>query len=276
MKKDGSQATTLAPGSRSDDFREAALKVIAEVPALIVSSGTSADTAIDECLARMGELFGASRSYVLMEEKDGRYLRNTYEWVNQKIVPLMYSWPLLDYEYDIPSVKKVIDDKEVIWGHEHDMEPDMREVLRKQGVKSIMLASMIRDGKRIGLVGLDYCAAECDKFEEFAPLLRFFSGILNLALERKQYQLVRSKLTTIHNTLADIEPMSPHEMESATSNSAMRPSKPMTLLDAERRIIIETLELYNGNKLKTARHLGLTWPSLDRRCKKLGIEVRRR
>jgi transcriptional regulator with GAF, ATPase, and Fis domain len=49
----------------------------------------------------------------------------------------------------------------------------------------------------------------------------------------------------------------------------------MTLLDTERSLIIETLALYNGNKLKAAKHLGLTWPSLDRRCKKLGIEVRK-
>lgn len=276
MKREVSASTNAAPGIKGDDFKEAALKIIAEIPAIVVSSGASADSAIDECLARMGELFGASRAYILMEEKDGRYLRNSYEWVNQKVVPLMYSWPLLDYEYDIPSVKKRLSEADITWGNEHDMEPDMRDVLRKQGVKSIILTSMIRDGRRIALVGLDYCAYECDKFEEYAPLLKFFSGILNLALERKQYQLVRSKLTAIHNTLADIEPMSASEMETAASTSTMRPSKPMTLLDAERRIIIETLELYNGNKLKTARHLGLTWPSLDRRCKKLGIEVRRR
>lgn len=267
---------TIQTVAKDEDITTTALRVIADIPALIVSSGNNPDTTIDECLTRMGELFGASRAYILMEEKDGRYLRNTYEWVNQKVVPLMYSWPLLDYEYDIPSIKKIIDEKDIVWGHEHEMEPDMREVLRKQGVKSIILSTMIRDGKRIGLVGLDYCAGECERFDDFVPLVPFFSGILNLALERKQYQLVRSKLTIIHNTIADIEPMSINEMESAASSSSMRPSKPMTLLDAERRIIIETLELYNGNKLKTARHLGLTWPSLDRRCKKLGIEVRRR
>ena len=44
----------------------------------------------------------------------------------------------------------------------------------------------------------------------------------------------------------------------------------------ERSTILDALELYQGNRMQAARHLGLTWNALNRRCKKLGIDVKKR
>jgi len=261
------------PQTRAE-FVESALAVIGEIPALIITSGSNMDYAIDESLARIGSLFSASRVYVMLDEKDGKYLRNTHEWVSSKIGPTMFSWPLYDYEYDLPSLKKIISENEVFFGHSRDMPQDLNHVLSKQGVLTFIVAPLHRDNKRTGLVGMDFCENECEYCHEFVEILHYLANLIGIALERKQFQLMRSKLVAIRETISPIDQFLEGHQEEVPA--PQKTNKPTTLLDAERRIIIETLELYNGNKLKTAKHLGLTWPSLDRRCKKLGIEVRRR
>ena len=47
------------------------------------------------------------------------------------------------------------------------------------------------------------------------------------------------------------------------------------LEEGERRLIVEALNLYNGNKTRAAAHLGIKWAALDRRCRKLGIATAR-
>ena len=54
------------------------------------------------------------------------------------------------------------------------------------------------------------------------------------------------------------------------------PGSDQSLLDVERRTILDALELHQGNRMQTARHLGLKWAALNRRCKKLGIDVKKR
>lgn len=258
-----------------DGFAEKALRIVGELPDLIVSSGMNSDYVIDEALSRIGALFDASRVYVMLDEKDGKYLRNTHEWVNEVIGPVMFSWPLYDYEYDIPSLKRIIAENEVFSGNTADMPQDLNNVLNKQGVLSFVMATLIRDGNRIGIVGMDFCESPRVLVSQHHEVLRYLAGLISMALERKQYHIMRAKLNTIRDCIQSLEPYI-ETGDGDETDTASRPSKPTTLLDAERRIIIETLELYNGNKLKTAKHLGLTWPSLDRRCKKLGIEARRK
>lgn len=275
MKKDALIINDTPKPGELRQFSNASLSLLGELPALITAPTNNMDYAIDEVLSKVGALLAASRVYVMLNEKDGKYLRNTHEWVNQKIGPVMFSWPLYDYEYDLPSLKQIISEQDFYFAHTHSMPQDLSRVLGKQGVRSIMVAPIERDGSQLGLVGADFCERECEPHSEFPHLFRALSGLISLALERKHYQTMRAKLSAIRTCVDDIEPLlAGHGNDE--NEQATRPAKPTTLLDAERRIIIETLELYNGNKLKTAKHLGLTWPSLDRRCKKLGIEARRR
>lgn len=250
------------------------IQLMLDIPTLITEAGLSCDYAIDESLAKVGALFAASRVYVMLDEKESRYLRNTHEWVSDKIGSLMFSWPLYDYEYDLPSLKGMLENKEILYGHTKDFPEDIRKVLSKQNVLTTIIAPLYRDKTRIGLVGMDICDQEREWEDAFGVVLRFLATQVSLIIERKQSQTMRGKLSNIMRTLSDTETLLVGHTDQEPSEAHQ--AKPVTLLDSERRIIIETLEIYNGNKLKTAKHLGLTWPSLDRRCKKLGIEVKRK
>ncbi len=274
MKKDALSKNDSSYEVLQTDAAQNIIQIMSEIPGIIVSSVANIDYAIDETLSKIGTLLGASRVYVMLDEKDGRYLRNTYEWVDEKSGHCMFSWPLYDYEYDLPSLKKSLAEQPIIHGNVQDMAPDIQAVMIKQRITSIAITALLKDKEKIGLVGIDFCDKEREWNVQHGVLLRFLASIIALALERKQYQTMRGKLNTIRECIVEVEPIIAGHKDSAKLEP--RPAKPITLLDAERRIIIETLELYHGNKLKTAKHLGLTWPSLDRRCKKLGIEAKRK
>lgn len=276
MKKELTERHGGDAHAHKEGIAENALAMISQLPAILLNSSANMDYAIDEVLAKTGGLCDASRAYVMLEEKDGKYLRNTHEWVGQKTGPAMFSWPLYDYEYEISTLKQIITEHEFFFAHTRDVAVELAGVLTKQGIFSFCVAPITCRNKRIGLIGMDFCETERECRPDFMPVLRNASGLIALAIECKHSQTMRTKLVSIRKCIADIDPLlASHPCEDA-NDTLPRPAKPTTLLDAERRIIIETLELYSGNKLKTAKHLGLTWPSLDRRCKKLGIEVRRR
>lgn len=276
MKKNATSSISEMLRFNRAEFMEEALKVIGNIPALILSSDANMDATIDEALFRVGSLFSASRVYIMLNEKDGRYLRNTHEWVNDRVGKSIFSWPIYDCEYDVPSLKKIITEYKVFFGHSREMPQDLSHVLAKQGIQSFVVSPVVLDNKTAGIVGMDFCEEECEFQHEFAMIIHYLAGMISVALERKRYIAVRNKVAAVTSILSGLDPAPdmapPDDLQQADS----RQPKPITLLDAERRIIIETLEIYNGNKLKTAKHLGLTWPSLDRRCKKLGIEVKRK
>lgn len=272
MKNEFPDGSGSAYSPHTFDLTSRTVHTLFEIPSIIISSGKAPDAVIHECLAVIGSILGATRAFVMVNEKDDRYLRNTHEWVNEKIGAPTSSWQLYDYEYDIPSLKGILAENSVVIAQVDQLPPDMQLVLQKQGVKTVIWSAMIRNGSIIGLVGVDFCDGSREFPPEYTSVLKYIAAAINLTLERKEMQAMRNKLTAIQDIIIHAAPL-PIRTSGAAGDQG---GKPMTLLDAERRIIIETLELYKGNKLKTARHLGLTWPSLDRRCKKLGIESKKR
>ncbi len=257
------------------DFTDQALILLSELPGVIVSSAMNLDYAIDECLSRVGQVFLASRVFVMIEEKDGKYLRTTHEWVNRESGAGTFSGPLYDYEYDIPSLKPILDKHSTFFATARDVPDDLAKIMTKLAVSAFIISPVFRDREKIGLVGMAFREEECTFCEEYSILVTGLAGLVSLVLERKQYYAMRSKLGAIKSYIDQLGPFV-DDTAGDEDGTAVRQRKVTTLLDAERHLILETLELYNGNKLKAAKHLGLTWPSLDRRCKKLGIEVKRR
>ena len=245
------------------------LRLLSELPSNLMYGGMDLDITINQALHNIGSTLDVSRAYVMLDERDGRYLRNTHEWVQDSVAPAVHSWPLHDYEYDIPSLKPLLENKSVFAGNTKDLPKDLNLVLAKQDVVSFMFSPMLRDGNWVGLVGLDFCRGERRWTEEEEHVLRIIADLICIALERKQYLTIRKKLDNINVILS--------ETAYVDDNVRVHPvaGKPMSLKEYERRIVKETLELYHGNKLRAAKHLGLTWPAMDRRCKKLGINVKK-
>ena len=270
---------------RTADFYQKILRLMADLPKLLTGEKPpraqgeprpAPDDCLNAALAETGKLLGVSRVYVMLDEKGGRYLRNTHEWVDGKIGPAMHSWPLHDYEKDIPSLRGLMAEQDFFAGHTRDMPPDMQRVLGMQGVDSVLLAPLVRGGMRIGLLGFDSCGEERVWQEEETIVLRHLASLTGLFLERREYVDARRALAGIRDLLDREERRSAAAYPTAGSDESSAASgRPFSLQEAERRLILETLDRCRGNKSQAARQLGLKWAALDRRCKKLGIDTRR-
>ena len=258
------------------EFLKKALRFMADLPELLLPGVPAAgdphsatDDAMNAALAGLGSLLGVSRAYVMLDEAGGRYLRNTHEWVDGAIGPAMYSWPLYDYEKDLPSMKPLMAGKDFFAGHTRDMPPDLFKVLSMQAVDSVLFVPLLRDGAWIGHVGFDSCGKERNWREEEIAMLRQLARLVAVALERRGHLAAQGQIARIRAVL--------EQGEAAPRRKAAPPvpENTQSLQSAEYNLITETLDLYHGNRLRTAKHLGLTWAQLDRRCKKLGIEVKK-
>jgi Transcriptional regulator containing GAF, AAA-type ATPase, and DNA binding domains len=265
---------TYSPSTDKNSERlKETIAFFAETSDIAIKSGINTESAINATLEKLGKLTNASRCCVFLDEKDGAYFRNSYGWVNPNTGAPMFTWGLFDYEYDLPSLKAILESNAPFFGHTDDLPNDMQALFSKYRVRTILLTPLFRDGNRIGFMGIDFCDAICPHIAEYIPVIHHAGSLVSIVLERKQHQIVLAKLNQIRHVVIDAETtINEHGPDDAGQPATQRA---VTLQDAERRIIIETLEMYNGNKLKAAKHLGLTWPSLDRRCKKMGIDVRK-
>lgn len=272
MTKNMSSANTCSPQASDTDFLMRTTNIMSELPALLLRRGNDTTNAIDSAFAQVGELLAVSRVY-LMDEKDGRYLRNSTEWLNTEIESTVGAMPLHDLENEIPSLKPLICKRPVYGEHARNLPPDLKHLWNnKREAESILLAPLHKDDDWIGLVGFDSCGQERNWFRIEEAIIRMLADLIAAAYEHREIQQMRKKFSVIRTIITN-DQQTP--WDEALEDMLVK-NQPVSLREFERRFITKILEMYNGNKLRAAKHLDLTWPALDRRCKKLGITVKRK
>lgn len=246
-----------------------ALALMTETLGTAADEDVTANAAITVMLEAVGDFLGVSRVYVMLDEKDGRYLRNTHEWVNHGTGPAMSSWPLHDYERDLPSLKPLLRAKLFLAAHSKDLPSDLERTLHKQGVESVLLVPLLRDGRWIGVTGCDNCGKRRRWNEVEILLMRHLAQTVMFTLERGERADLRYALDRVRQALEGGAQEKPDEVRPPRAAE----TEAVTLNEAERRLISECLHRCRGNKQRAAAQLGLTWAALNRRCKKLNIEI---
>lgn len=252
-------------------FLKRAFSVVCGMAGVLEVDQAGFDAAVSSSLAMVGGLLSASRVYVMMNEVGGKRYRSTHEWMDGVTAPVLDMRAVYEYEADTPSLPAMLSDRQVVTKRTREAPADLQDFLAGRGAKSVAWTPLRRDGVRIGFVGAECCADERDWGDEERSVLRLFADLLVLAMDRLEMLSLRSNIRDALTALGEGEALAARPEGGLPAIDG-----PMTLREAERRLIVQTLESHNGNKLRAAKQLGLTWPALDRRCKKLGIDVKRR
>ncbi len=247
---------------------------MADLPGVLFANGAELGLRMRQALSQLGYFLGASRAYVMCDEDAGRFLRVAYEWIDGTSDQVFPSWPLHDYQKDIPSLKPLMQGKTFLAVHTRHLAEDLNKVLTKQSVSSLLIVPLTRDGVWAGLVGMDSCGVEREWQEFEVDILRYFSGLVGQVLDREDYLAVRRRLGNVRLALNDEFSLAPTVAKPLTGGVAEERGG-VTLLEAERRLIVEALAMNHGNRGAAARQLGIAWAALDRRCKKLKIKLER-
>ena len=137
------------------------------------------DAATDRALAELGTFVGADRAYVFAYDFEREIGSNTHEWCAEGIEPeidqlravpfaLMPGW----LESHRRGQAVVIADVS-----RHPV-PDLRDLLERQGIRSLVVVPMPGDPEPAGFVGFDAVRTGRDFSDEDVTLLRVFAEML--------------------------------------------------------------------------------------------------
>ena len=153
--------------------------------ALLSSSTTESDVAINHALARTGALAGSDRTYVF-RLRDPDRIDNTHEWTAAGIEPMiahLQDMPasLMDeWHPDMAAGRAVhIPDVAAL-----PRTSAVREVLMMQAIRSLLAVPMLRDGKIVGFVGFDAVRAYRRFLPQEIQLLQAVANAVSIVLDR--------------------------------------------------------------------------------------------
>jgi PAS domain S-box-containing protein len=141
----------------------------------------------DDCLEIMGRTLDVSRIYIFEHCHETDTMDNTFEWVASGINPqkdTLQGIPsrVIPWWMDMMKNDKIINYKD-IEGIPGEKE---KEILRPQGIESILVVPLFVKGEYHGFIGFDECRNKRAWLVEDVELLRTISQIITGTLERKR------------------------------------------------------------------------------------------
>ena len=150
----------------------------------------------------LGTALEVSRVYIY-EKRREHIKENMYQWCSKEIPPLqgdvkdiiMYWWDDMLLHNNIVSCSNI----------EEVTNPQAKQILQGQGIKSIFLIPLFVDGGYFGCIGFDDCIVFRDWTEVDIDILKSISRIITTVTERAfleehlQYQYTHDYLTGLYN-----------------------------------------------------------------------------
>lgn len=116
------------------------------------------EEAIDRLLEIIGRSFDVSRAYIFESSEDKALCSNTFEWCGEGVAPQMHMLQNLSYRNDLGDYLTNFNEHGIFYCSDiKSLHPDLYEVLRPQGIRSMLQCAMLDEGEFVGYVGFDEC-----------------------------------------------------------------------------------------------------------------------
>ncbi len=166
------------------------------------NSSESFDSKINYALEVLGKMTDVSRVYMFEDFNNGKYCKNTYEWSAEGVEPQIQELQNVSYLDDIPSWKPyLIKEGSVYASNIEDLPVDIREILKPQNIKAIIVYPVQMDDEFIGFIGFDEVRNNRKWTISEDKLLKSVSGIISNAYSEN---LARKELVTKNEELSNL------------------------------------------------------------------------
>lgn len=142
---------------------------------------------VNHILAAIGNLIQADRSYIFEFSRDNKLMSNTFEWCADNIEPQidnLKNLPVENFKFFIETLKE----KEIVSYSSLNLIPEtetfLRQILEEQGIQSILVVPMKKQGELCGYLGFDSVQKEVSWDEQAIFLLRMVGDMLIKSRER--------------------------------------------------------------------------------------------
>jgi hypothetical protein len=144
------------------------------------------DEAIRDIMEMVGREMEVSRVYIFENSPDNKTCSNTYEWCNVGVDPQIESLQNISYEHDIAGYMDAFDEEGIYCVNADSAPEQIRQILERQGVKSILQCAIYKDGVFSGFVGFDECSGKRKWTKEQLELLKVLAQMLATFLRRER------------------------------------------------------------------------------------------
>jgi diguanylate cyclase (GGDEF)-like protein/PAS domain S-box-containing protein len=146
---------------------------------------------VDECIADalsdIGTFVGVDRAYVFVSRDEGGLLENTHEWTSEGVPSELAALSTVDQAL-LPEWMGTLDRLEPIYiprvADQTDAWRREIEVLKPQGVRSVLAVPLADEGRLIGFIGFDLVERERIWSDDHIAVLSSAAGIISQALAR--------------------------------------------------------------------------------------------
>jgi len=143
---------------------------------------------INFALEKIGTLCGASRSYIFLIRENGITIDNTHEWCAEGVEPQKNNLQNASPDTCPWWMKKLRKDEIVHIADVSALPPEAaaeREVLEKQGIKSLIVLPLYVDGKLAGFMGMDNVRKSGKWKNDYISVLRIAVNLIGMGIQRK-------------------------------------------------------------------------------------------
>lgn len=160
--------------------------LISNISKMAVSDTCTYDF-FDKCLAAIGQVINASRTYIIEYESETKNLTNTFEWCADGITPQKENLQALPVSR-IPWWHKTLKCGEIInfQNVEEISEQSTKDILKAQDISSILAVPLFVNGKYFGHIGYDFCYQQRTWHKNDIDLLVSISRIVSSVIERDE------------------------------------------------------------------------------------------
>ncbi len=161
------------------------------------------DSAVNSALGDVGQFSGACRAHLVLLDRERQVINNTHEWCAPGVPSEIAASQNLHFTL-IGDLLPKLEEGEVV--HFHDisrMDPsaELVQLLREQGILSLVLVPLMAGGRLQGFVGLECTTGSRRWTAEDVAMLRSVSEILAGALSRNRAELAIRSSETLHRTI---------------------------------------------------------------------------
>jgi len=161
------------------------------------------DSAVNSALQDVGEFSGACRTHLIIFDRERQVMNNTHEWCAPGVPSEIESSQNQRLAL-IRDILPKLEDGEVVYFKDvlrMDLPDELVEILRDQGILSMVLVPLMTGGRLEGFLGLECTTGSREWAAEDVAMLRNVSEILAGALSRNRAELAIRSSETLHRTI---------------------------------------------------------------------------
>lgn len=166
------------------------ITVVSKLSSHIIST-RDVDRAVNDALADLGKITGASRAYLFLLRDEGSKMDNTHEWCADGVTPQIKSLQNLPTD-TFPWWMKKLYHKETIQITDVAQMPEEaraeKQILEQQNIKSLLVFPVFIKNELVGFIGFDNVVAKGLWSDSAVLLLQLFSEIIGSAIEHAQIE----------------------------------------------------------------------------------------